>query len=73
MAEGGGHGRDCQGQIRCFIFVWSGVSNTRPQLYHQKQAPPIPSGITLSALADDFRQRCFAVYVFFFSGPRNVS
>lgn len=32
------------------------------QLYSSKQAPPIPSGITLSREADDFRRKCFAMY-----------
>ena len=30
------------------------------QLYQTKQAPPVPDGIVLSPLADDFRLKCFA-------------
>ncbi|ETW87393.1 hypothetical protein HETIRDRAFT_407058, partial [Heterobasidion irregulare TC 32-1] len=56
--------------VGCVVLeMWAGERPWRKEeamavivkLYHQKQAPPIPSGITLSALADDFRRRCFAV------------
>ena len=30
------------------------------QLYQTKQPPPVPDGIQLSMLADDFRLKCFA-------------
>ncbi|KAF8484517.1 kinase-like protein [Russula ochroleuca] len=31
------------------------------KLYSSKQAPPLPSGITLSSQADDFRRKCFTM------------
>ncbi|KAL1951561.1 hypothetical protein VTO73DRAFT_710 [Trametes versicolor] len=55
--------------VGCVVFeMWTGQ---RPwlgreamavllHLYHTKQAPPVPEGIELSALADDFRLKCFA-------------
>ncbi|KAH9944151.1 Pkinase-domain-containing protein [Epithele typhae] len=55
--------------VGCVVFeMWTGQ---RPwlgkeamavliHLYSDKQAPPVPAGIALSSLADDFRLRCFA-------------
>ncbi|KAH9846832.1 Pkinase-domain-containing protein [Lenzites betulinus] len=55
--------------VGCVVFeMWTGQ---RPwlgrepmavllHLYHNKQAPPVPEGIGLSSLADDFRLKCFA-------------
>ncbi|KAI0830586.1 Pkinase-domain-containing protein [Trametes gibbosa] len=55
--------------VGCVVFeMWTGQ---RPwlgrepmavllHLYHTKQAPPVPEGIGLSSLADDFRLKCFA-------------
>lgn len=40
----------------------SGLLTTYGQLYQSKLPPPIPDGITLSELADDFRRKCFAMY-----------
>jgi mitogen-activated protein kinase kinase kinase len=31
------------------------------KLYYSEQAPPIPSGITLSSQADEFRRKCFTM------------
>ncbi len=31
------------------------------QLYQLKQPPPIPEGVILSDLGDDFRKKCFAM------------
>ena len=33
------------------------------QLYRSKLPPPVPDEISLSEQADDFRMRCFAMYV----------
>ncbi|GJE85710.1 Pkinase-domain-containing protein [Phanerochaete sordida] len=56
--------------VGCVVFeMWTGQ---RPwngkeamavllQLYNTKQGPPVPSDINLSPLADDFRQKCFAM------------
>ncbi|KAF7799268.1 hypothetical protein EIP86_010500 [Pleurotus ostreatoroseus] len=55
--------------VGCVVFeMWTGQ---RPwngkeamavllQLYQTPQGPPVPQEITLSPLADDFRQKCFA-------------
>ena len=42
------------------------------QLYQTKQAPPVPDGIALSELADDFRLKCFAAYVPFNRSGRTL-
>jgi hypothetical protein len=34
------------------------------QLYQSKQPPPVPEDIVLSEEADNFRRKCFAMYVF---------
>ena len=35
------------------------------QLYQSRLPPPIPEDVVLSALADDFRRKCFAMYALF--------
>ncbi|KAI9512820.1 kinase-like protein [Russula earlei] len=56
--------------VGCVVLeMWAGERPWRKEeamavivkLYSSKQAPPIPSGITLSPQADDFRRNCFAV------------
>jgi len=56
--------------VGCVVLeMWAGERPWRKEeamavivkLYSSKQAPPIPSGITLSSQADDFRRRCFAI------------
>lgn len=56
--------------VGCVVLeMWAGERPWRKEeamavivkLYSSKQAPPIPSGITLSPQADDFRRRCFAI------------
>ncbi|KAI0320340.1 hypothetical protein OF83DRAFT_1105241 [Amylostereum chailletii] len=56
--------------VGCVVLeMWAGERPWRKEeamavivkLYSSKQAPPIPSGITLSPQADDFRKKCFAV------------
>ncbi|KAI0068431.1 kinase-like protein [Artomyces pyxidatus] len=56
--------------VGCVVLeMWAGERPWRKEeamavivkLYSSKQAPPIPSGITLSPMADDFRKKCFAV------------
>ncbi|KAI0274767.1 kinase-like domain-containing protein [Gloeopeniophorella convolvens] len=56
--------------VGCVVLeMWAGERPWRKEeamavivkLYSSKQAPPIPSGVTLSPQADDFRKRCFAV------------
>ena len=42
------------------LIIFKHKSHCRAQLYQTKQAPPVPAGIELSALADDFRLKCFA-------------
>jgi len=37
------------------------------KLYQSKQPPPVPEDVILSEEADDFRRKCFAMYVIFFS------
>ncbi|KAK0464912.1 MAP kinase [Desarmillaria tabescens] len=56
--------------VGCVVLeMWAG---TRPwqgdemvavmfKLYQLKQPPPVPEGIILSDLADDFRKKCFAI------------
>ncbi|KAI0660353.1 Pkinase-domain-containing protein [Cubamyces menziesii] len=55
--------------VGCVVFeMWTGQRPWLGQeamavllhLYQTKQAPPVPAGIELSALADDFRLKCFA-------------
>ncbi|CDO73492.1 hypothetical protein BN946_scf185013.g127 [Trametes cinnabarina] len=55
--------------VGCVVFeMWTGQRPWSGQeamavllhLYQTKQAPPVPAGIELSALADDFRLKCFA-------------
>jgi len=58
--------------VACVVLeMWAGV---RPwmgekvlvvmfKLYKHKQPPPVPEGVVLSAEADDFRRKCFAMYV----------
>ncbi|KAI0375277.1 Pkinase-domain-containing protein [Pilatotrama ljubarskyi] len=55
--------------VGCVVFeMWTGQRPWLGQeamavllrLYQTKQAPPVPDGIELSALADDFRLKCFA-------------
>ncbi len=45
--------------LRSFLFV-ALVLMGYLKLYQTKQAPPVPDGIVLSPLADDFRLQCFA-------------
>ncbi|KAI0304802.1 hypothetical protein BC826DRAFT_978271 [Russula brevipes] len=56
--------------VGCVVLeMWAGERPWRKEeamavivkLYSSKQAPPIPSGITLSSQADDFRRKCFAI------------
>ncbi|KAH9982562.1 kinase-like domain-containing protein [Lactifluus volemus] len=56
--------------VGCVVLeMWAGERPWRREeamavivkLYSSKQAPPIPSGITLSSQADDFRTKCFAI------------
>jgi mitogen-activated protein kinase kinase kinase len=59
--------------IGCVVLeMWAG---TRPwlgdevvavmfKLYQSKQPPPVPDGLVLTPLADDFREKCFAMCVF---------
>ncbi|KAI0004247.1 kinase-like protein [Russula compacta] len=56
--------------VGCVVLeMWAGERPWRKdeamavivKLYSSKQAPPIPSGITLSSQADDFRRKCFAI------------
>ncbi|KAJ7900257.1 MAP kinase [Mycena olivaceomarginata] len=56
--------------IGCVVLeMWAG---TRPwlgdevvavmfKLYQSKQPPPVPDGLVLTPLADDFRKKCFAI------------
>ncbi|KAJ7860365.1 kinase-like domain-containing protein [Mycena olivaceomarginata] len=56
--------------IGCVVLeMWTGI---RPwlgeevvavmfKLYESKQPPPVPDGLMLSPLADDFRKKCFAI------------
>ena len=56
--------------VGCIILeMWAG---SRPwlgdeviavmfKLYKEKQPPPVPEGVILSELADDFRKKCFAM------------
>ncbi|KAG9085216.1 hypothetical protein FS749_004608 [Ceratobasidium sp. UAMH 11750] len=37
------------------------MTNTAFQVGGLRQAPPVPDDVYLSPLADDFRQKCFAV------------
>ncbi|RDX50456.1 Pkinase-domain-containing protein [Lentinus brumalis] len=55
--------------VGCVVFeMWTGQRPWSGQeamavllhLYQTKQAPPVPDGIVLSPLADDFRLQCFA-------------
>ncbi|KAI0715329.1 Pkinase-domain-containing protein [Earliella scabrosa] len=55
--------------VGCVVFeMWTGQRPWLGQeamavlihLYSTKQAPPVPEGIQLSSLADDFRLKCFA-------------
>ncbi|KAI0800996.1 kinase-like domain-containing protein [Fomes fomentarius] len=55
--------------VGCVVFeMWTGQRPWSGQeamavlihLYSTKQPPPVPEGIQLSALADDFRLKCFA-------------
>ena len=58
--------------VGCVVLeMWAGV---RPwmgeevlavalKLYKHKQPPPVPEGVMLSEEADDFRRKCFAMYV----------
>ncbi|KAI8980739.1 kinase-like domain-containing protein [Trametes punicea] len=55
--------------VGCVVFeMWTGQRPWSGQeamavllhLYQTKQAPPVPPGIELSPLADDFRLKCFA-------------
>ncbi|TBU45235.1 Pkinase-domain-containing protein [Dichomitus squalens] len=55
--------------VGCVVFeMWTGQRPWSGQeamavllhLYQTKQAPPVPDGVTLSTLADDFRLKCFA-------------
>jgi len=55
--------------VGCVVLeMWAGERPWRKEeamavivkLYSSKQAPPIPSSITLSPQADDFRRKCFA-------------
>ncbi|KAI0307892.1 kinase-like domain-containing protein [Multifurca ochricompacta] len=56
--------------VGCVVLeMWAGERPWRKEeamavivkLYSSKQAPPVPSGITLSPKADDFRRKCFAI------------
>ncbi|EIM92594.1 kinase-like protein [Stereum hirsutum FP-91666 SS1] len=56
--------------VGCVVLeMWAGERPWRREeamavivkLYSSKQAPPVPQSITLSALADDFRKKCFAI------------
>jgi len=58
--------------VGCVVLeMWAGV---RPwmgeemlavifKLYQSKQPPPVPEDVVLSEEADDFRRKCFAMYV----------
>lgn len=56
--------------VGCVVYeMWTGQRPWSGQeamavllhLYQTKQGPPLPSDVQLSSLADDFRQRCFAM------------
>ena len=58
--------------VGCVVLeMWAGERPWREQeamavivkLYSNKSAPPVPQGLVLSELADNFRRQCFAVYV----------
>lgn len=38
-------------------------ADSSSQVYRTQQGPPLPSDIALSHLAEDFRQKCFKMYV----------
>jgi serine/threonine protein kinase len=52
----------CSACCTCYF-----VTNTL-QLYQSKLPPPVPEGVVLSELADDFRRKCFAMYKLFLVG-----
>ncbi|KAH9837026.1 Pkinase-domain-containing protein [Rhodofomes roseus] len=56
--------------VGCVVYeMWTGQRPWNGQeamavllhLYQNRQSPPLPETITLSPLADDFRQKCFAM------------
>ncbi|KAI0931861.1 hypothetical protein AcW2_000643 [Taiwanofungus camphoratus] len=56
--------------VGCVVFeMWTGQRPWSGQeamavllhLYKTKEGPPVPSEVTLTSLADDFRQKCFAM------------
>ncbi|EPT04024.1 hypothetical protein FOMPIDRAFT_1114693 [Fomitopsis schrenkii] len=56
--------------VGCVVYeMWTGQRPWNGQeamavllhLYQNRQSPPLPESITLSLLADDFRQKCFAM------------
>ena len=52
----------CSAYCACYL-----VTDTL-QLYQSQLPPPVPEGVVLSELADDFRRKCFATYAPFLVG-----
>ena len=52
----------CSACCACYL-----VTNTL-QLYQSQLPPPVPEGVVLLELADDFRRKCFAMYALFLVG-----
>ena len=60
MAGSRSDGRIASRTSSLLLIVLRHGTHSLAQLYQTKQAPPVPAGIELSGLADDFRLKCFA-------------
>jgi serine/threonine protein kinase len=50
-------------KARSFVLLSPLIDPFPVQLFQSKLPPPVPDGLVLTPLADDFRTKCFAMYV----------